>query len=65
MKIQYRGLSYDYTPPLIATEALGGNLNNIERKTRWLFLKREKSSRKRTNSMLIRSAQEIGLIHAC
>ena len=62
MKLQYRGVNYNYNPPTIAKESLTTQLNSVEQKTRWLFLKGEKSSQKRANSMLIRSAQQIGLI---
>ncbi|MDJ0715461.1 MAG: DUF4278 domain-containing protein [Prochloraceae cyanobacterium] len=62
MKLKYRGVSYEYNPPIVVTPNWQTRFTNISEKARWLFLEQARSSKRRSVSMLARSAQEIGLI---
>ena len=107
MKLTYRGISYEYNPPVVETveSKIGGKFRgldwrfhnlkkppvlqppvnltyrgvtyanrptansealptgqNIQEKARWLMLNREKAARNRNDSMLLRSAHEVGLV---
>ncbi len=105
MKLNYRGVSYEYNPPTVEItegEVVGkyrgldwrfhnlkkppvlqppANLTyrgvayknqlsaaptttptSVSQKARWLMLKQEKAARKRTASMLLRSAEQVGLV---
>ena len=107
MKLIYRGISYEYNPPVVETVEgkVGGKFRgldwrfhnlkkppvlqppvnltyrgvnyanrstvtsealptgqNIQEKARWLMLNREKAAKNRNDSMLRRSAHEVGLV---
>ncbi len=62
MRIKYRNSNYEYNPPTFQTGTWETDLTNVEQKSRWLFLNRAKYSKRRSASMLTRSAQEIGLV---
>ncbi len=61
MKLTYRGVSYEYNPPIDSETTLPVFFGYTDEKARWLFLQREKSLQRRRNSILMRKAQEIGL----
>ena len=58
VNLTYRGVTYANRPT--ATGELTGQ--NIQEKARWLMLNREKAARNRNDSMLRRSAHEVGLV---
>ncbi len=62
MKLRYRGVTYEYNPPIITPSSYRSRLTNTSEKARWLFLEQARSSKRRSSSMLTRSSQEIGLI---
>lgn len=61
MKLRYRGVNYEYNPPINTETTLPVFLGYTDEKSRWLFLEKEKSLQRRRNSILMRQAQEIGL----
>lgn len=60
VNLTYRGVAYA-NRPTITTEVLTTG-QNIQEKARWLMLNREKVARNRNDSMLRRSAHEVGLV---
>ncbi len=62
MKLQHRGDTYEYNPPIITPSSYRSKLTNTSQKVRWLFLEQARSNQRRSRRMLTRSSQEIGLI---
>ncbi|MGL5871225.1 MAG: hypothetical protein ACRC2R_02465 [Xenococcaceae cyanobacterium] len=59
MQNQDRGINNEYNSSLVDTTP---KFASIQEKSRWLLLKSEKAAKNRTDSMLKRSASEIGLV---
>ncbi len=62
MKLQQRGVTYEYNPPIITPSSYRSRLTNTSQKARWLFLEQARLNQRRSRRMLTRSSQEIGLI---
>lgn len=60
VNLTYRGVTYANRP--IATPEALPTGQNIREKARWLMLNKEKAARNRNDSMLRRSAHEVGLV---
>ena len=58
VNLTYRGVTYN-NRPVTTSESTG---QNIQQKARWLMLSRAKITKNRTESMLRRSAHEVGLV---
>ncbi|MDJ0593165.1 MAG: DUF4278 domain-containing protein [Pleurocapsa sp. MO_226.B13] len=60
VNLTYRGVTYA-NRPTATPETVSTGLN-VQQQARWLMLSREKAARKRAESMLRRSADELGLV---
>ena len=60
VNLTYRGVTYA-NRPTAAPEAVPTG-QNIQEKARWLMLNKEKAAKNRNDSMLRRSAHEVGLV---
>ncbi len=58
VNLTYRGVTYANRP----TATAEGTEQNIQKKARWLMLNKEKVAKNRNDSMLLRSAHEVGLV---
>ncbi|MDJ0682194.1 MAG: DUF4278 domain-containing protein [Xenococcaceae cyanobacterium MO_167.B52] len=58
VNLTYRGVTYANRP----TATAEGTEQNIQEKARWLMLNQEKVAKNRNDSMLLRSAHEVGLV---
>lgn len=60
MKLKYRGVSYDYTPPEV-TYPSSSTSEAIKKQVRFLTLAERERTENRQQSMLMRSLHNIGL----
>ena len=60
VNLTYRGVTYANRPT--ATPEAVPTGQNIQEKARWLMLNKEKVAKNRNDSMLVRSAHEVGLV---
>ena len=60
VNLTYRGVTYANRPT--ATPETVPTGQNIQQQERWLMLNKEKAARNRAESMLRRSAHEVGLV---
>ncbi len=58
VNLTYRGVTYANRP----TDTPEGTEQNIQQKARWLMLNKTKAAKNRNDSMLLRSAHEVGLV---
>ena len=58
VNLTYRGVTYANRP----TATPEGTEQNIQQKARWLMLNKAKVAKNRNDSMLLRSAHEVGLV---
>ena len=60
VNLTYRGVNYANRPKVTSEELPTGQ--NVREKARWLMLNKEKAAKNRHDSMLRRSAHEVGLV---
>ena len=61
LNLTYRGVKYS-NQPVISSDEPKQKTASVQEHARWLALQREKAAKNRQNSMLCRTATEIGLI---
>ena len=60
VNLTYRGVNYANRPTVTSEELPTGQ--KVREKARWLMLNQEKAAKNRNDSMLRRSAREVGLV---